>query len=165
MSISIEKVAELLTLKKEEMIEEGLKALLEKKLRELRAETISICLKYKVSSLKELDEKINRGELGETDTFEDFTRLDFLEREEQKIKENCFREVDKIMKQELRTFYDEENDILYLAKEGEEKEFVEIQPGLSLEFDKNQQIIGIEIMQASRLLKEVIIPLQTKVKA
>ena len=87
---------------------------------------------------------------------------------ERKIKieqPNCFREVDKIMKQELRTFYDEENDILYLAKEGEEKEFVEIQPGLSLEFDKNQQIIGIEIMQASRLLKEVIIPLQTKVKA
>ena len=87
MSVSIEEVAELLTLEKEEIIKEGLKALLKKRLRELRAEVISICLKYKVSSLKELDEKINKGELSETDTFEDFTRLDFLENAEQKVKE------------------------------------------------------------------------------
>ena len=65
------------------------------------------------------------------------------------------------MKQELKTFYDEENDILYLAREGEENKFVEIQPCVNLEFDKNRQIIGIEIMQASMLLKDVIIPLQT----
>ncbi len=87
MSVSIEKVSEILTLKKEEAVEEGLRALLEKKLRELRAEIISTCLKYKVSSLTEFDEKINRGELSETDTFEDFIRLDFLESEEEKIKE------------------------------------------------------------------------------
>ncbi|MCL0050988.1 DUF2283 domain-containing protein [Dehalococcoidia bacterium] len=53
------------------------------------------------------------------------------------------------MKQELKPFYDEENDILYLAREGEESEFVEIQPGVALEFDETRQIIGIEIMQAS----------------
>jgi len=87
MGIPIEKVAELLTLNKDEALEEGLKALLEKKLRELRAESISIRLKYKVSSLQELDKKINTGELSETDTFEDFTRLDFLESEEEKMKE------------------------------------------------------------------------------
>ncbi|MCL0088204.1 DUF2283 domain-containing protein [Dehalococcoidia bacterium] len=59
------------------------------------------------------------------------------------------REVGKNMKQELKPFYDEENDILYLAREGEESEFVEIQPGVALEFDETRQIIGIEIMQAS----------------
>ena len=68
------------------------------------------------------------------------------------------------MKQELKTFYDEEKDILYLAKEGEETEFEEIQPGVNLEFDENRQIIGIEIMHASKLLKDVIIPLLSKVK-
>ena len=86
MSVSIEKVAKLLTLKAEETVEEGLKALLEKKLREVRAEKISLYLKYGVSSLQELDIKTNKGELQETETFEDFTRLDFLEDTEEKIK-------------------------------------------------------------------------------
>jgi len=38
-----------------------------------------------VSSLEEFDKKINKGELNESDTFEDFTRLDYLESEEEKL--------------------------------------------------------------------------------
>ncbi|MFP4642044.1 MAG: DUF2283 domain-containing protein [Dehalococcoidia bacterium] len=63
------------------------------------------------------------------------------------------------MKQELKSFYDEENDILYMTREGKENEFVEVQPGIGLEFDENRQIIGIEIMKASKVLKGVISPL------
>lgn len=61
--------------------------MLEKRLREIRARIAPVYGKYKVSSLRELDERINRGELGETDTFEDFTELDALESEADKIKE------------------------------------------------------------------------------
>lgn len=64
------------------------------------------------------------------------------------------------MKQGLKAFYDEKEDIVYLAREGEETEFVEVQPGVNLEFDEEHQIIGIEIMQASRVLEEIILPLQ-----
>lgn len=64
------------------------------------------------------------------------------------------------MSQELKPFYDESEDILYLAREGEENEFIEIQAGVNLELDENRQIIGIEIMQASKILKGVITPLQ-----
>jgi hypothetical protein len=63
-----------------------LKAYLKDKLRELRAEIVSIHLKYKVSSLEEMDGKINKGELNESETFEDFTRLDYLESEEGKVR-------------------------------------------------------------------------------
>jgi hypothetical protein len=60
-------------MKKEKLAEDGLKAYLRERLRGLRVEITAIYLKYGVSSLKELDEKINRGE------FDDFTRLDYLE--------------------------------------------------------------------------------------
>lgn len=86
MSASIEKVADMLHMKKEELTAEGLRAYLKDKLRELMAEITSIYLKYGVSSLEELDEKINHGELEETDAFEDFTKLDNLEAEAEKIK-------------------------------------------------------------------------------
>ncbi len=86
MAISFEEIAAILGIEKEKVLREGVKAFLEKRLRELRAEIVLICLRYGVSSLKELDEKINKGELSETETFEDFTMLDFLESEEGKIK-------------------------------------------------------------------------------
>ena len=67
------------------------------------------------------------------------------------------------MKQELKAFYDKEKDVLYIAKEGEEEEFVEIQPGVNLELDKQRQVIGIEIMQASEVLRHIIEPLHKKI--
>ena len=63
MAVSIENIEEILGMKKEEMMREGLIALLEKRYRELRAEILTIYLKYKVSSLEEMDEKIIKGEL------------------------------------------------------------------------------------------------------
>ena len=61
-------------------------------------------------------------------------------------------------------YYDEESDILYIAREGEEQEFIEIQPNINVELDKKRQVIGIEIMKASVLLKDILEPLQQKVK-
>ncbi len=86
MAISLEKAAASLHIKKEKLAEEGLKAYLRERLRGLMAEITTIYLKYGVSSLEELDEKINGGELSESDTFDDFTRLDYLEGEKDKLK-------------------------------------------------------------------------------
>lgn len=85
MVISFEEAAKILHMEKKKLMEEGLKAYSRERLRELRAEITTIYLRYGVSSLKELDEKINKGELNETDTFNDFTKLDYLESEEEKI--------------------------------------------------------------------------------
>jgi uncharacterized protein YuzE len=68
------------------------------------------------------------------------------------------------MKQGLKIFYDEEEDILYMAKEGQEEEFIELQPGINVELDKDRQVIGIEILHASKVLKEVIEPVRQKIK-
>jgi len=65
---------------------------------------------------------------------------------------------------DLKVHYDEKEDILYIAKEGEEEEVVEISPGINLELDKNRNLIGIEIFNASSLLKDVLNPLKRKLQ-
>ena len=86
MATSIEEAATMLHMKKEKLAEEGLKAYLRERVRGLKAEITATYLRYEVSSIEELDEKINRGELSESDTFDDFTRLDYLEGEKDKIR-------------------------------------------------------------------------------
>jgi uncharacterized protein YuzE len=62
----------------------------------------------------------------------------------------------------LKVHYDSEVDVLYLAREGKEEEVVEVYPGVNLEMDDKGELIGIEIMQASRMLREVIGPLMER---
>ncbi len=62
----------------------------------------------------------------------------------------------------LKVHYDPEVDVLYLARAGQEEEVVEVYPGLNLELDASGELIGVEILKASRLLKEVIGPLMEK---
>ena len=87
MTVAIEVVAEALGLEKEELIKNGVKAYLETELRRLSIEITTIYNKYRVKSLRELDEKISKGELGETDTLDDFTKLDYIEARRGKVEE------------------------------------------------------------------------------
>ena len=63
----------------------------------------------------------------------------------------------------LKVHYDKEVDILYLAREGKEEESIEVYPGVNLELDKKGEVIGVEILNASTVLKEVLDPLREKV--
>jgi len=63
----------------------------------------------------------------------------------------------------LKVIYDSQVDVLYLDKEGQEEKVVEIYPGVNLEMDADGELIGGEILQASKMLKEVIGPLMLKV--
>lgn len=52
--------------------------------------------------------------------------------------------------------YDEQNDILYLGvQKGIEEEFVEIAPGINVELDDQGKVIGIEVLDASRIPKPI----------
>jgi len=62
----------------------------------------------------------------------------------------------------LKVSYDEEADVLYLAREGQEEEVVEVYPGVNLEFGPEQELLGVEILGASQLLKGVVEPLKDK---
>ena len=50
--------------------------------------------------------------------------------------------------------YDKKSDSLFIyLKEGKEESFEEIAPGINIELDKNNEIIGVEILRASRFMK------------
>lgn len=87
MSTTLETVSKILEIGEDELIENGVRAYLGDERRRLNAEIITIYSKYGVESFEELDDKINRGELDETETFDDFTRLDYLEERRDKVEE------------------------------------------------------------------------------
>ncbi len=62
----------------------------------------------------------------------------------------------------LQVRYDPELDILYLARPGKEEEVVEVAPGLNLEYDARGELLGVEIMNAARLMQPVLEPLREK---
>ena len=65
----------------------------------------------------------------------------------------------------LKVHYDAEVDVLYLAREGHEEKVVEVYPGLNLELGVDGELIGVEILQASHRLKQVIGPLMEKAES
>lgn len=65
---------------------------------------------------------------------------------------------------DFKVYYDEEEDILYLAKEGEEAEVVEISPGVNMALDSNGNLIGVELFKASQMFKNVLKPMEKKLQ-
>lgn len=52
--------------------------------------------------------------------------------------------------------YDKESDSLYIfTKKGTEESAEELIPGVNIEFNKSGNIIGIEILKASRLFQQL----------
>jgi uncharacterized protein YuzE len=69
-------------------------------------------------------------------------------------------------KTEPMVSYDPSTDVLYLVtQEGVEAEFREVIPGVNVEMDEEGQVIGVEILGASRILRNVLEPLYRKRKA
>ncbi|MDO8140319.1 MAG: DUF2283 domain-containing protein [Candidatus Brocadiales bacterium] len=65
---------------------------------------------------------------------------------------------------DFKVFCDEKEDVLYLAKEGEEAEVVEISPGINMELDCNGNLIGVELFKASRMFKDVLKSMEKKLQ-
>lgn len=66
---------------------------------------------------------------------------------------------------DFNVHYDAKEDVLYLAKEGQEEEVIEVAPGVNLEFDASGKLIGVELFQASHILKDVLKPMERKLEA
>jgi uncharacterized protein YuzE len=50
--------------------------------------------------------------------------------------------------------YDPSSDVLYIAiRKGLEEEFTEVAPGVNVELDDKGNVLGVEILKASRTLK------------
>lgn len=60
--------------------------------------------------------------------------------------------------------YDRKSDVLYIGiKKGVEEKFIEISPGINIELDQKGRVIGIEVLNASKILKPVIKPLRKQI--
>lgn len=60
-------------------------------------------------------------------------------------------------KNNLKVFYDREADALLLAlRRGRETDYDEIAPGVGIERDASGNILGFEILNASRSLKKAL---------
>ena len=66
---------------------------------------------------------------------------------------------------DFKIFYDEVEDILYLAKEGEEEEVLEVSPGVNMELDASGRVIGVEIFRASSRFKDVLKQMERRLQA
>lgn len=56
-------------------------------------------------------------------------------------------------KTKQKIYYDKKTDVLWLnIKSGAEEEYREVTPGVGVELDKNGEILGIEILNASKVL-------------
>ena len=56
--------------------------------------------------------------------------------------------------------YDSQSDTVYMvAGRGMEEEFVEVAPGVHVELDANGDVIGIEILKASKFFRPIAKPL------
>ena len=66
---------------------------------------------------------------------------------------------------EFIVHYDDNEDILYLGKQGEECEVIELAPGVNVELDQSGSMIGIELFRASSLLQNVIKSMEKKIIA
>ena len=67
--------------------------------------------------------------------------------------------------EDFKVFYDEEEDILYLGKEGKEEEVLELSPGVNIELDESGSLIGVEDFKASHRFKDVIKLMEKRLQA
>jgi len=65
---------------------------------------------------------------------------------------------------DFKVYYDEKEDILYLAKEGKEAEVVEMSPCVNMELDDKGNLIGVEVFKASLLFKNVLKSMEKKLQ-
>jgi len=72
-------LAEELQRPREVILEKGLRAFLERQLRQVKAEILQIAGKYGISSVEEMEARYREGTLEEADSWRDLQQLDHLE--------------------------------------------------------------------------------------
>lgn len=82
----IDMVAKELHMKPKELLKEGLKTYLEKRLSKVESDIFLLAKKYGIKDVFELDTKVKEGFISEKDSYNDYFTLDNLEVEREKIK-------------------------------------------------------------------------------
>ncbi|MFO7917608.1 MAG: hypothetical protein R6V13_05995 [Anaerolineae bacterium] len=83
----LSKAAEALGVSEKDVLEQGVRALLERRLRDVKSQIFEISGRYGVSSVREMEEQYREGTLEEADSWRDLQRLDHLEYERERLQE------------------------------------------------------------------------------
>jgi hypothetical protein len=87
MAVGLEEAAEVLGISVKDIKRQALRALLEKELRSIWVEILSICQKYGVSSWEGMNELIVEDKIEEGEILDDFQRVDHLTAETRRLQE------------------------------------------------------------------------------
>ena len=85
--MTYQEIAKELKVKPEVLERESLKTYLQQKLRHLEAEIFKISIKHGVSDVLQMDKMIQKGEIHEKESWEEFFLLDNMESEKERIKD------------------------------------------------------------------------------
>jgi hypothetical protein len=85
MSGLLQEVERELKIPREKLIEEGLMHFLEVELSNISVEINKLGRKYGVTTFNELWKKLESGEVGESECFDDLSKLEYLELQREKI--------------------------------------------------------------------------------
>lgn len=85
MNITLHKISKEMGIKEDEIITGGIRAYVRSELGKIEAQLYSLYRKYGIASTADLEHKIEKGTVVESDVFEDLTRIDYLEAEKNKL--------------------------------------------------------------------------------
>jgi hypothetical protein len=83
--VIIEETAEVLNVSEDEVLREGVRALLERRLRAIKAQIFEISGRYGISSVEDLEARYRDGTLEEAGSWRDLQRLDHLEYQRDRV--------------------------------------------------------------------------------
>jgi hypothetical protein len=83
----ISTIAQEMHISEDALIKQGARALLERQLRQVKAQIFEITSRYGVASVEEMEARYREGTLEEADSWRDLQRLDHLEFERDRLQE------------------------------------------------------------------------------
>ena len=78
MTIAVAQIAQKLAMPEDQLVREGIRAVLRNQVAMLEAERRARCTKFGVTSLEEMDALIWEGRVSEEEILEDFQQVDYL---------------------------------------------------------------------------------------
>ena len=83
----ISTIAQEMHISEDTLLKQGARALLERQLRQVKAQIFEITSRYGVASVEEMEARYREGTLEEADSWRDLQRLDHLEFERDRLQE------------------------------------------------------------------------------
>ena len=78
MTIAVAQIAQKLSMPEDQLVQEGIRAVLRKQVAMLEAECRARCARFGVTSLEEMDALVREGRVSEEEILEDFQQVDYL---------------------------------------------------------------------------------------